>query len=122
MTSGITVLIAEDECIVRTLAAEVLSDAGFGVHEAAQASEALDILERAADDIDLLFTDINMPGSVDGLELARRVRARWPRIALLISSGAVRPIQLPAGAKFMLKPYDLEKVVAEVLTLTATNN
>jgi CheY-like chemotaxis protein len=76
--------VTEDEIALRMLAAEVLAEAGFTVVEAAHADDAPIMKSRA---VDVLFTDVQMPGSMDGLELARYVRRHWPRVAVLIASG-----------------------------------
>jgi len=104
-----TVLVVEDEGLVRLDTVDTLRDAGFKVVEAADASEALDIV-AVRDDIDMLFTDINMPGSMDGLELARLVHARHPSMRLLLTSGIVRPTtgEMPDDGQFLSKPYTPE--------------
>ena len=116
-----TVIVAEDEVLTRMLAAEVLSQAGYGVIEAAHADEALAILKAHGGQVHLLFTDLHMPGGISGLELAHIVRHHWPKVALVITSGEHVPdmSDLPAGGVFVAKPYDLEHVVAHVQTLTA---
>ena len=85
--------------------------AGYEVHTAFSADEAMRILERR-NDIDLVFTDIEMPGSMDGLELAAVISLRWPPIRILITTGkaAPRSDQMPAGSAFILKPYDIPDV------------
>jgi CheY-like chemotaxis protein len=107
------VLIAEDEALLRMLAVEVLSDNGFVAIEAEKATAALDICKVRAEEIDVLFTDIRMPGSMDGLELAHHVRERWPWISVVITSGNhfMSPGEFPAGARFLRKPYDMQWVV-----------
>ena len=83
------VLIVDDEPLLRMLATEAVEDAGFAVLQAANADEAVAHLETNPD-VALLFTDINMPGSMDGLTLAHTVQSRWPAIRILIVSGQVR--------------------------------
>lgn len=109
------VLVVEDEGLVRLDAAESLRDAGYGVVEATDAAEALDIV-GARDDIDVLFTDINMPGGMNGLELAREVHDRHPAIRLVLTSGAVkpRPDQIPDDGSFLPKPYSPEAITRAV--------
>ncbi|MCD6070007.1 MAG: response regulator receiver protein, partial [Microvirga sp.] len=80
------ILLVEDEPLVRMAAADDLQDAGFHVLEAANADVALAVLESCSDDVQVLFTDIDMPGSMNGLALAESVQQRWPHISLLISS------------------------------------
>ena len=116
-----TVVVAEDEFLIRMMAVDRLTDAGFVVIEACHAQEALIALRSRAEAIHLLFTDIQMPGSMNGLELAHFVRITWPHIALLIASGADVPSAaiLPVGSIFLTKPYDPDHVVAHAKTLTA---
>ena len=98
-----TVLLVEDDFLVRDCAAEVLSECGFHVLQAANGPDALLLLEKAH--VDVLFTDINMPGAFDGLELTQRVHRRWPGIAILITSGRGSPKVSVEGARFVPKPY-----------------
>jgi two-component system, response regulator PdtaR len=100
------VLLVEDEPLVRMCAAEILEDEGFEVIEAATAPAALKILEKR-DDVTAVFTDIDMPGGMNGLELAGIVHARWPHIALVVTSGVCRVGTdiLPGDSVFIGKPY-----------------
>ncbi|MDM9646817.1 response regulator [Rhizobium sp. S163] len=108
------VLIIEDEPFILLDAADFISDAGFKVIEAPTADRGLQILEQGQK-IDAIFTDINMPGDLDGLALASIVSARWPEIGLVITSGKVRDVAvLPAGAVFLEKPYLHERVVSAI--------
>ena len=86
---GPVVLIVEDEFLLRIDAAEVIAAAGFEVIEAANADEAIEVLE-ARRDIMVVFTDIQMPGSMDGLKLARAIRGRWPPIKIVATSGHLK--------------------------------
>ena len=101
------VLIVEDEPLVRLGAVKMIEEAGFLVIEAANADEAIRILESRTD-IRAVFTDINMPGSMDGLKLAHAVRNRWPPIKIIVTSGRDRLTEqdLPEGGRFFAKPYD----------------
>jgi len=110
------ILFVEDELLVRLAGIETLKHAGFHVLEAEHGDSALAILEVDANLIDLLFTDVHMPGSIDGLKLAHHVSAHWPWIALLIASGHAKPhpTELPSGSRFLGKPYELDHVVAHV--------
>jgi CheY-like chemotaxis protein len=101
------VLIVEDEPLVRFYAAQIVQEAGFAVIEAANADEAIAILESRRD-IRVVFTDMHMPGSMDGLKLAHAVRDRWPPIKIIVTSGRewVGPHDLPDGGRFFAKPYD----------------
>lgn len=116
--SGTTVLIVEDEMFVRMIGADALEEAGFRVMEAACADEALAILERA-DHIEVLFTDIRMPGSMDGLKLAEVVHERWPAIRILITSGDTHPPDeaIPDDGRFIPKPYRFESLSRELTSL-----
>jgi len=109
------VLIVEDESLLRISAAEMVADAGYDVVEAGNADEAIAILEARAD-IHIVFTDIQMPGSMNGLKLARFVRDRWPPIKLVATSGHVTIGEgdLPEGGLFIPKPYTTARI-AEVL-------
>ena len=100
------VLVVEDETLVRMNTADVIRDLGFTVLEAVNADQAIALLESTPA-IAVLFTDIQMPGSMDGLRLAAVVRDRWPPVALLITSGKLSPqnADMPAGAHFIQKPY-----------------
>jgi two-component system, response regulator PdtaR len=113
------ILIVEDEFLLRMDSAEVIENAGFEVIQAADADEAIAIL-TARPDIHVVFTDIQMPGSMDGLKLARFVRTRWPPIKIVATSGLVRveDDDLPAGSVFLPKPYRGADVVAALRELT----
>jgi two-component system, response regulator PdtaR len=110
-----TVLVVEDEVLIRDLVAEDLQEAGFTVVVAKSADHAIAILE-ARQDIHLLFTDIEMPGSINGLKLAAAVRDRWPPVHIIITSGKLRPLEIPANALFIAKPYLGKNVVAAMRT------
>jgi CheY-like chemotaxis protein len=105
------VLIVEDEFLLRMDAVDMIASAGFDVVEAANADEAIEILESRPD-ITVVFTDIQMPGSMDGLKLARAVRGRWPPIKIIATSGHVhvKEIDLPDGGRFLPKPYSPSQV------------
>jgi CheY-like chemotaxis protein len=110
------VLVVEDEPMVRFVAVTALEDAGFTVAEAGDAAEALSMLAEYAGAVHVVFTDIQMPGAVDGLALARLVRERWPDVAVILASGRAFPLRtdLPPGSAFLSKPYNLSDVVARV--------
>src|SRR5829696_17709 len=101
------VLVVEDEPLVRMTAADELEEAGFQVLEAMNADEALKVLEARSDEVQVLFTDVDMPGSMDGMALAEQVYQRWPHVLLLISSGYARPHpdEIPDHGHFVPKPY-----------------
>jgi CheY-like chemotaxis protein len=105
------VLIVEDEFLLRMDAADAIAAAGFEVVEAANADEAIEVLERRTD-ITVVFTDIQMPGSMDGLKLAQAVRGRWPPIKIIATSGRLHldEADLPEGGRFLPKPYSPSQV------------
>src|ERR1700681_3467573 len=113
------VLIVEDEFLLRMDAVDMIEAAGFEVVEAANADEAIEILE-ARRDITVVFTDIQMPGSMDGLKLARAVRGRWPPIKIVATSGLVDVGEkdLPEGGRFLRKPYQAKALANVLLELT----
>jgi CheY-like chemotaxis protein len=105
------VLIVEDEFLLRMDAADAIAAAGFEVVEAANADEAIEVLESRTD-ITVVFTDIQMPGSMDGLKLARAVRGRWPPVKIIATSGRLHldEADLPEGGRFLPKPYSPSQV------------
>jgi CheY-like chemotaxis protein len=109
------VLVVEDEMMLRMRAVDMVEDAGFTPVEAVDADEAVAILESRSD-IALLFTDIQMPGSMDGLRLAHAVHARWPPIKIILVSGQLRPanIDIPADSRFFGKPLEAKEMIAEM--------
>jgi len=109
------VLIVEDEMVLRMRAVDIVEDAGFCPVEAVNADEAISILESRSD-ISLLFTDIQMPGSMDGLKLAHAVHDRWPSIKIILVSGQVKPsdAERPADSRFFGKPLSVEQMIAEL--------
>lgn len=112
------VLIVDDEPIIRMYATVLVEDAGYVAIEAATADEALAILS-ARDDIRVLFTDVEMPGSLNGLELVEVVRETWPPIELIVTSGHVQvdPQRLPERARFFRKPYTESEVIKALRAL-----
>ncbi|XYD09070.1 response regulator [Methylobacterium sp. NMS12] len=116
LTGSPVVLVVEDNALVRMVAKEMLEESGFEVLEADTADAALVILEREGE-ISTLFTDIDMPGSMDGVALATQVAARWPHIRLVVTSGrtCMSDGDLPDAGRFLPKPYhqsDLLDVIA----------
>jgi two-component sensor histidine kinase/CheY-like chemotaxis protein len=109
------VLVVEDEMMLRMRAVDIVEDAGFTPLEAVNADDALTILE-ARSDIELLFTDIQMPGSMDGLKLAYAVRERWPSIKIILVSGqlTLSDADKPADSRFFGKPLDVKHMIAEM--------
>jgi two-component system, response regulator PdtaR len=108
-------VLAEDEEFTRLIAADMLTALGFEVLEAAHAHEALQHLE-ANDGVALLYTDVNMPGVMDGCDLAHVVRARWPETRIIVCSGCTpdEAALLPEAARFIAKPC-AERVVRRAL-------
>jgi CheY-like chemotaxis protein len=109
-----TVLVVDDEPLVRILTAQVLEEAGFQVEEAGNSDEALSRLNGHK--IAALVTDIDMPGSLDGCGLAWRVHEIFPAVATVIISGVARPRseELPPKARFLTKPFDPKRLVREL--------
>jgi CheY-like chemotaxis protein len=114
----LAVLIVEDDTLVRLLAVDIVEEAGYIALEAADADEAVSILE-ARSDIAVLFTDINMPGSMDGLKLAHAVRNRWPPVKIIMVFGQVRltASDLPPNTHFFPKPYQTSQMVSQLRAL-----
>ena len=120
MSQSIVVLVVEDEPLVRLDIADCLSDEGFDVIEAANADEAINAL-KANDRIRLLFTDVDMPGSMDGLKLATLASERWPPVSIIVTSGhrLVEISDIPDGSVFFAKPYSHAAIVASVREMVA---
>src|SRR5215210_6872609 len=109
------VLIVEDEMLLRMRAVDIVEDAGFTPLEAVNADDALVLLESRSD-IELLFTDIQMPGSMNGLKLAHAVHERWPSIKIILVSGQVTPTEAdrPINSRFFGKPLEVQQMIAEL--------
>ena len=120
MTDSVHVLVVEDEALVRMDIVDFLEREGFTVSEASSADEAISILERD-DDVRILFTDIDMPGSMDGLKLAAAVRDRWPPVQIVVSSGhmIVDVADLPDGSMFFSKPYQSSEIALSLKRMAA---
>ena len=118
MMSAVVVLVVEDDYLVRLNAVFILEEAGFDTLEAGGADEAVALLEDRQD-IKVVFTDINMPGSMDGLQLAQAIRHRWPPVELVLTSGyaRVRDDDMPARGLFLGKPYEPTELVGMVRSL-----
>jgi len=101
------VLVVEDNALVRLAAVELVQSAGYEVLEAGDADAAILVLESRTD-IDLVFTDVQMPGSMDGIKLCHYIRNRWPPVKLMVASGAaiLQESSLPEGSRFFSKPYE----------------
>ncbi|BCH60358.1 response regulator [Agrobacterium vitis] len=109
------ILVVEDSPLIRMGAIDLVLSAGYDVLEAGDADEAIRILE-SRDDIDLVFTDVQMPGTMDGIKLSHYIRDRWPPVKLIIASGAaiLEESMLPGGSRFFSKPYD-ELTITEAM-------
>jgi two-component sensor histidine kinase/DNA-binding response OmpR family regulator len=109
------VLVVEDEMLLRMRAMDIVEDAGYTPVEATNADDALAILESRSD-IELLFTDIQMPGSIDGLKLAHAVHERWPLIKIILVSGQLKLTDKdkPVDSRFFGKPLDVKQMIAEM--------
>jgi DNA-binding NtrC family response regulator len=114
------VLVVEDEPLLRLLAMDVVEDAGFEAVYAANADAAVAILETRTD-IRIVFTDVDMPGSMDGIKLAAAVRGRWPPIEIIVVSGHLHVdlADLPDGSRFFSKPYNSESVIEALREMAA---
>jgi CheY-like chemotaxis protein len=101
----------EDDALLRSTTVDILEDEGFNVLSAESADEAIDLLETRAD-IKVLFTDIEMPGSMDGLKLSSAVRDRWPPVEIVLTSGRYQPPahEMPQRSLFFAKPADMTSV------------
>lgn len=120
MTTGSlpAVLVVEDEPIIRMDAVAMIEDAGFRTFEAKSADDGITLMERHPE-IGILFTDIDMPGSMDGLGLTHFVRESWPMTKIIVASGAVDTVRtaLPDGAQFFPKPYPMQQIVCALLEM-----
>jgi len=112
------ILVVEDEMLPRMRAIDMVEDAGYTSVEAVDADEALAVLESRSD-IALLLTDIQMPGSMDGLKLAHAVRERWPPIKIILVSGQLKSanIDIPTNSSFLEKPLEAKKILAQMRRL-----
>ena len=114
----IPVLVVEDEPMLLLMAGSVVEDAGFHPLYAANADEAVRILE-ARTDIRLVLTDVDMPGAMDGVRLAAAIRRRWPPIEIIVVSGhhTVDLDELPDGSRFFQKPYDSQHLMRAMIEM-----
>ena len=115
----LVVVVVDDDVFERMGASGMFLDAGYRVLEAQDADEALRLFEENPD-IRLLFTDVSMPGSMSGSDLACRVAERWPRVGIIITSGRPRPPLLPLSTLFHDKPYEPAVVLRQAKEMTAT--
>jgi CheY-like chemotaxis protein len=112
-------LVVDDNFSIRTQAIRILNKAGFQVLDAENADAALDLLEIRYSDVVLLFTDVQMPGQLDGFALARKVAESWPHISIIVASGidTPGPGSMPDKARFINKPFSAELVRAHLQEL-----
>jgi len=115
-----TVLVVEDKMLVRMHGMDILEHAGFEVLEARNADEAIAILGEH-DDVRVLFSDVDMPGGMDGLRLAQLVHERWPTIRLLLTSGhhKLQEATLPDSGKFVSKPWTQDALIQKIRDVLA---
>ena len=118
MKKKTVVLVVEDDFVIRMGAMDIVRSAGHEALEARGSDEAIDIL-ASRDDVDLLFTDVNMPGKMDGLQLAFYVHEQSPKVGIIVASGTlvVQMNTLPPGARFFTKPYSEQEIAAEMAAM-----
>ena len=113
-----TILIVEDEALIRVVIAEMLEARGFTVLEAANANEAIQIIETTTIEIDLVFSDVRMPGAMDGFELVKWIRSARPSVPVIVASGDIGTAndanRQDMGDMFISKPYDLDQTTAKI--------
>ena len=118
-----TILVVEDEVLIRLVIADYLRDCGYKVHEAVSGEEAIAILQAPEVSIDVVFSDVEMPGSMDGFALARWVRANKPGMEVILTSGIERSADIAAtlceAGPLMKKPYSSQDVVDRLRQLAA---
>ncbi|MGZ5876326.1 MAG: response regulator [Bradyrhizobium sp.] len=115
--SSALIVVVDDDVFERMGASDMFADAGYRVLEAHDADEALRHFEANAD-IRLLFTDVSMPGSMSGSDLANKVAEQWPRVGIIVTSGRPRPLQLPVSMLFHDKPYQPAAVLRQAREMT----
>lgn len=117
-----TVLVVDDEPLLRMDATDILERQGFSTLEARNAEEALEILSRRPD-VRVLFTDVSMPGAIDGLGLAERVHQRWPNVLLVVTSSdrKIGDVTLPDDGRFIAKPYPEDELRRQISDLLETH-
>jgi two-component system, response regulator PdtaR len=116
--SSSLVMVVDDDVFERMGAFYMFSDAGYRVLEAGNADDALRFFESNAD-VRLLFTDVSMPGSMSGSDLAHQVAERWPMVGIIVASGRPRPHKLPLSMLFHAKPYEPVAVLRQAREMTA---
>jgi CheY-like chemotaxis protein len=112
------VLVVEDEPLIRLLVIEILSEAGFEVLEAQDPAEALTVL-KSDEQIDVLLTDVRMPGCMDGFQLAEIAKRRRPKLGVIVTSGYIARGDVPSGTNFLHKPFSASDLVKRVTQIAA---
>ena len=117
------VLVVEDTALIRMGAIDLVRSAGYEALEACDADEAIRIRE-SRDDIDLVFTDVQMPGTMDGIKLSHYIRNRWPPVKLLVASGMtiLEESSLPSGSLFSSKPYNEHEIIDKMARLLLSDS
>ena len=110
-----TILVVEDEGLVRITVADELRDRNFEILEASTGDEAVKLLRSGAE-VDLVFTDVRMPGSIDGIALTRLIKTEFPAIKVIVTSGHISALQAGMADGFFTKPYDLASVARNIET------
>jgi DNA-binding NtrC family response regulator len=110
------VLVVEDDFLIRANAVDIIEEAGFRVDGAGSADDAIRILEQRRN-VGVVFTDVHMPGSLNGLDLARLVEQKWPGTGVIVTSGRAMKMDIPGRAIFLAKPYSSSELVEKVLAL-----
>ncbi len=125
-TPAPTVLVVEDEVLIRLVIADYLRECGYRVHEAANAAEAVVVLESPTVTIDIVFSDVRMPGEMDGFGLARWVRVHQPDVRVILTSSVERSADIAAtlceAGPLLEKPYEPTGVVERIRQLIAKSN
>jgi CheY-like chemotaxis protein len=120
------ILIVEDEVLIRFVISAYLQECGFRVYEAGDAAEAIEIMEADRAAIDLVFSDVAMPGDMDGFGLAQWIRKNRPGLAVVLTSGDAKKSatakDLCENEPFFAKPYDVAQVVAQIRRLIETKS
>ncbi len=114
---AVTVLVVEDEAMMRTKLAEELQGAGYLVVEASDGTDAVEILTLRRD-VKIVISDVRMPGPIDGVELCRRVRSDHPGIKVVLSSGEANAADSTAHDGFFLKPYRVARIISHIRSFT----
>lgn len=120
-TTPSLIFVVEDQALLRMEAVDLLQEAGFETIEAANADVALEMMRSRWQDVRVLFTDVQMPGELDGVDLAKEVHRCWPDVLLMVTSGGVHlsDEDLPDDGRFVPKPYRASTLISQVRQLIA---